>query len=320
MRISNFLLWNLAYTELYFLAAAVARLRRRRASTRRSISCRSRAAFRAHGGRGRGRGRQPVIRPAARARVSTRRCAGGDDVHARSGWLAPVPLRAERARRHCGRPDRGHARGSVCADRRRSGMLALALVILGGAWEWAGFFGADSAIADPCGLRGGHRGGDGRVLVEHRAGSGPVPVPALGRGALVGGRARLAGPLSDPDPLALNVLCGGLVLVPAWLALARLLDGRRGPEWLLFVFVLVWAADIGAFFVGRAVGRVRLAVRVRSPARPGRAALGGALPTAGDCGEFAGRCLTGSDLPVTGFGLSGSAWRPRWSRSSATSR
>jgi phosphatidate cytidylyltransferase len=52
-----------------------------------------------------------------------------------------------------------------------------------------------------------------------------------------------------PIPLGLNVVCGVLVLVPAWLALARLLDGPRGPEWLLFVFVLVWAADIGAFFV-----------------------------------------------------------------------
>jgi CDP-diglyceride synthetase len=45
----------------------------------------------------------------------------------------------------------------------------------------------------------------------------------------------------------------------AWLALARCCTASARAEWLLFVFVLVWAADIGAFFVGRAVGRVRLA-------------------------------------------------------------
>ena len=68
---------------------------------------------------------------------------------------------------------------------------------------------------------------------------------------------------------------GVLALVPAWLAIAWLrVAPPRGAEWVLFAFVLVWVADIGAFFFGRRFGRVRLAPEV-SPGKTWEGVLGG---------------------------------------------
>lgn len=70
-------------------------------------------------------------------------------------------------------------------------------------------------------------------------------------------------------------LAGLLALVPAWIALMRLrFDMARGAQWLLFVLALVWAADIGAFFVGRRFGKMRLAPQV-SPGKTWEGLLGG---------------------------------------------
>jgi phosphatidate cytidylyltransferase len=70
-------------------------------------------------------------------------------------------------------------------------------------------------------------------------------------------------------------LAGILALVPAWLALSRLrLDFIRGAEWLLFVFLLVWMADIGGYVFGRRFGRLRLAPNV-SPGKTWEGVLGG---------------------------------------------
>jgi phosphatidate cytidylyltransferase len=71
-------------------------------------------------------------------------------------------------------------------------------------------------------------------------------------------------------------LAGVLALVPAWLALVRLrFDLPRGAEWMIFALVLVFAADIGAFFAGRRFGRLRLAPAV-SPGKTWEGVLGGA--------------------------------------------
>jgi phosphatidate cytidylyltransferase len=74
-------------------------------------------------------------------------------------------------------------------------------------------------------------------------------------------------------------LAGVLVLVPAWVALIRLLDLQHGTQWLLFALVLVWTADIGAFFFGRRYGRVRLAPAV-SPGKTWEGVLGGIAASA----------------------------------------
>jgi phosphatidate cytidylyltransferase len=75
-------------------------------------------------------------------------------------------------------------------------------------------------------------------------------------------------------------VAGVLALVPAWVALLSLrLDLQRGAEWILFALILVWAADIGAFFIGRKFGRLRLAPSV-SPGKTWEGVLGGMVASA----------------------------------------
>jgi phosphatidate cytidylyltransferase len=74
-------------------------------------------------------------------------------------------------------------------------------------------------------------------------------------------------------------LAGALALVPAWLALVRLLDIPHGAQWVLFALILVWVADIGAYFFGRRFGRLRLAPEV-SPGKTWEGVLGGVAASA----------------------------------------
>jgi phosphatidate cytidylyltransferase len=69
-------------------------------------------------------------------------------------------------------------------------------------------------------------------------------------------------------------LAGLLSLVPCWLALVHVTLTTQSTHWVLFTLALVWAADTGAFFAGRWLGRVPLAPRV-SPKKTWEGALGG---------------------------------------------
>lgn len=67
----------------------------------------------------------------------------------------------------------------------------------------------------------------------------------------------------------------GLLLLPAtWLALVQLhRHPEHGPLLVLFLFVMIWLADSGAYFVGRRWGRHKLAPRI-SPGKTREGALG----------------------------------------------
>lgn len=72
------------------------------------------------------------------------------------------------------------------------------------------------------------------------------------------------------------VALAGLVILPlAWLGLAHILKTRAfGPYWVLYLFLIVAAADVGAYFAGRRMGRVKLAPTI-SPGKTWEGLCGG---------------------------------------------
>jgi phosphatidate cytidylyltransferase len=78
------------------------------------------------------------------------------------------------------------------------------------------------------------------------------------------------------DSSSVRLLAGWVTLVPAWWGLVWLhTQNASGPALVLLIFVIVWGADIGAYFSGRQFGRRKLASRV-SPGKTIEGA-GGAL-------------------------------------------
>ncbi|HTJ96120.1 MAG TPA: phosphatidate cytidylyltransferase [Rhodocyclaceae bacterium] len=70
---------------------------------------------------------------------------------------------------------------------------------------------------------------------------------------------------------ALGYLIGWLVILPTWLALVSLY--RRDSLLLLAAMALVWIADIAAYFVGRTLGKHKLAPTI-SPGKTREGAVG----------------------------------------------
>jgi len=80
-----------------------------------------------------------------------------------------------------------------------------------------------------------------------------------------------------------RAVMGLFVLVPAWVGLNHLRtggfefgDSTNNLLLILYVFCVVWVADIGAYFAGRAFGKAKLAPRV-SPGKSWAGVWGGLL-------------------------------------------
>lgn len=77
-------------------------------------------------------------------------------------------------------------------------------------------------------------------------------------------------------------LFGWLTLVPTWLAFMALrssdyqVDPYHGAQLLMFLFLMVWSADVGAYFVGKSIGKHKLLPNV-SPGKTLEGFLGGVV-------------------------------------------
>lgn len=153
--------------------------------------------------------------------------------------------------------------------------LFIGIVVCLGGWEWArlaGFSGQPRRIAYAA-LVGA------LLLMLYQL---PVLAPlVLVVAVLWWGLATLA-VIGYPDSSRFwagaptKLLIGLLILVPAWQGLVLFKQWPLANGLILAVMVLVWAADIGAYFSGKAFGRRKLAPRV-SPGKSWEGLVGGLL-------------------------------------------
>jgi phosphatidate cytidylyltransferase len=153
----------------------------------------------------------------------------------------------------------------------------LLAVVLMGAWEWAAFAGLGAPAA---------RLGYVLATLALCAGGWALASDAAGLARLMQVAALWWGiallwlslaPHRITRPAA--AIAGLLVLAPAFVGLARLLAQPSPPQGalkLLGMLVIVWAADIGAYFAGRRFGRLKLAPAV-SPNKTWEGVLGGVV-------------------------------------------
>ena len=183
------------------------------------------------------------------------------------------------------------------------------LFIAGGAWEWSAFLGAASRARRAAYM----------LLVASLAIAAELLLPgarefcALMLFAVCWWTLALLWLLSAPQrtPGWAAATAGVCALVPSYVALIRMINlWPHGAEWVLFILTLAFAADTGAFFVGQACGRVRLAPRV-SPRKTWEGVLGGmalaaVVAYAGSrwsglaSGSFVPLCLLGAAFSVVG--------------------
>ena len=159
-----------------------------------------------------------------------------------------------------------------------------AVVVLAGAWEWS----ALSGVTGP-GARGAYLAATvGWLALAWFAPPGPTVQFALLWAFLafwlaiaVDLRTGLATRYGSPGLL----LQGWMVLVPAFFALLAVRRSAGGPGLAFTALGLVWAADAGAYFAGRAWGRHKLAPAL-SPGKTWEG-VGGALAAAAAAGALA---------------------------------
>jgi phosphatidate cytidylyltransferase len=97
--------------------------------------------------------------------------------------------------------------------------------------------------------------------------------------------------------ILLKLLAGYLAILPAWAA-GSYLDGssEHGAAWVLYVLVLIWCADVFAYFSGRHFGGRKLAPRI-SPGKTWAGVYGGFI------GAVLYALICGLTIGIRGQGL-----------------
>lgn len=146
--------------------------------------------------------------------------------------------------------------------------LCIATVILVGAWEWSGFLGL--------------RSNAGRYL--YAAIIAALMTVSVSVFAMYTDQILQVACVwwfvafiwtflfPTPIPVVIRWLCGVLVLLPLYVALLALY--KLSPQLLLLALIIVWAADMGAYFAGKQFGRVKLAPSI-SPGKTWEGVFGG---------------------------------------------
>jgi phosphatidate cytidylyltransferase len=186
------------------------------------------------------------------------------------------------------------------------------LVTLLGLWEWAGLAGLSSigkiAYLAASGLLSAAYG----ALWASGAGLGMSQAPGS-RWLLIFASvfwlliapAWMAGQWQPRSPLLLAFV-GWVVMLPTWLALVEL--RAVSPSTLLAFLLLVWVADITAYFTGKRFGRAKLAPAI-SPGKTWEGVAGAfAAVTLYACILVRWPGLAGKERALHGFGLVALFW------------
>lgn len=151
--------------------------------------------------------------------------------------------------------------------------LVAGLVLLAAAWEWMGLAGMRPPIARGTGLL---------IMLALlfvawwglRAGEAVMPLLWAFLAFWLLNLVTLLKPSGLWNSCPALVLQGVMVLAPAFYALLLLRHMEGGTALVFAVFAIVWSADIGAYFAGRAAGRHKLAPHL-SPGKTWEGVMGG---------------------------------------------
>ncbi|MCB1775306.1 MAG: phosphatidate cytidylyltransferase [Gammaproteobacteria bacterium] len=207
----------------------------------------------------------------------------------------------------------------------RSLAIAVGAMILVGAWELARLVDLPAGPARPVFV-----GGIAAVMVlawQLRQPSLIEPLQWLMTAWWIGTTLLLLSRRSElarvEGPRIAVLMLGSVVLLSAWMSIVVLHGtGSHGPRLVLFLFVLVWVADSGAYFAGRAFGRRKLSPFV-SPGKTWAGAVGAAVGVALSAAALAFSGWVGSPpmLPlvllcvlVTAVSIGGDLWESRLKR------
>ena len=157
--------------------------------------------------------------------------------------------------------------GTVLASPTMVLAIVFGVIVLAASWEWGGLMGWSSYI------RGAYTTtfapllyGCYRLLLDTQSGSIFVLAIGVAWWALATGwivQYQLGREVGMVDLPGLKVVLGWLILIPSWAGLVGLhTAGDWGPSAVLVLFLLIWAADSGAFFTGRRWGSNKLASRL----------------------------------------------------------